>query len=315
MHSERDYLVKHIIPQLRKKCEERRIHLVEVDLRWGVTEEEAKTGQVLKYLLILILYIYIYTRLCLQEVDRCHIFAGLIGDRYGWTPSPQQVPDEVKVKYEWKAGHSVTAMEITQAFKQSKNCSFYFRNSSVYNSIPGNCKSDFVESQSEIAQRLSTLKQSIKTKKCPVFEYSPSFKGLDSNGKPILGDMEIFGEQFLANTWAAIEKDYPIETSPPDPLDIESAYHNQFLETRVKNFVGRQQAVDQMRDYIENGPNKPLVVSGGAGAGKSALMGHFASMYSNERRGDVIVHFVGASPQSTNIEHVLWRLTGELQRR
>jgi nephrocystin-3 len=48
MHSERDFLVKHVIPQLRKKCEERRIHLVEVDLRWGVTEEEAKTGQVLK---------------------------------------------------------------------------------------------------------------------------------------------------------------------------------------------------------------------------------------------------------------------------
>lgn len=56
MHSEREYLIKNVIPNLRKMCAERRLHLVEVDLRWGVTEEEAKSGKVLD--------------LCLSEVDK-----------------------------------------------------------------------------------------------------------------------------------------------------------------------------------------------------------------------------------------------------
>jgi telomerase protein component 1 len=68
MHSEREYLVKNIIPQLRKRCSERRLHLVEIDLRWGVTEQDAASGKVLQ--------------LCLQEVDKCDIFAGLLGERY-----------------------------------------------------------------------------------------------------------------------------------------------------------------------------------------------------------------------------------------
>ena len=39
MHAERDYLVKDVFPELREWCEERKIHLIDVDLRWGVTEK------------------------------------------------------------------------------------------------------------------------------------------------------------------------------------------------------------------------------------------------------------------------------------
>ncbi len=35
MHAERDYLVKRVLPRLYAWCEERRLHLVDVDLRWG----------------------------------------------------------------------------------------------------------------------------------------------------------------------------------------------------------------------------------------------------------------------------------------
>ena len=39
MHAERDYLVKRVFPQLRDWCERRKLRLVDIDLRWGVTEE------------------------------------------------------------------------------------------------------------------------------------------------------------------------------------------------------------------------------------------------------------------------------------
>lgn len=41
MHAERDYLVKEVFPALRGWCERRRLRLIDVDLRWGVTEVDA----------------------------------------------------------------------------------------------------------------------------------------------------------------------------------------------------------------------------------------------------------------------------------
>ena len=35
MHAERDYLVKEVFPELRDWCEERKLRLVDIDLRWG----------------------------------------------------------------------------------------------------------------------------------------------------------------------------------------------------------------------------------------------------------------------------------------
>ena len=41
MHAERDLLVKRVFPSLREKLAKYRIHLVDIDLRWGVTKEQA----------------------------------------------------------------------------------------------------------------------------------------------------------------------------------------------------------------------------------------------------------------------------------
>jgi hypothetical protein len=57
MHAERDHLVRFVLPELRERCAKRRLHLVDVDLRWGVTEEEAEQGKVLE--------------VCLNEIERC----------------------------------------------------------------------------------------------------------------------------------------------------------------------------------------------------------------------------------------------------
>src|SRR3989442_8765103 len=71
MQAERDHLVKFIFPQLRKLCEQRGVTWGEVDLRWGITQEQAERGEVLP--------------LCLAEISRCRpYFIGLLGERYGW---------------------------------------------------------------------------------------------------------------------------------------------------------------------------------------------------------------------------------------
>jgi hypothetical protein len=60
MQMERDELVKRTFPQLRRLCESRGGVWGEVDLRWGLTDEEAAEGQILP--------------VCLEEIDRCRPF-------------------------------------------------------------------------------------------------------------------------------------------------------------------------------------------------------------------------------------------------
>jgi WD40 repeat protein len=79
MHGERDYLNRFVFPELRGRCLRRGVEFVGVDLRWGVTEDETRQQGAV--------------RICLEEVDRCRpFFVCLLGDRYGWVPPPDEIP-------------------------------------------------------------------------------------------------------------------------------------------------------------------------------------------------------------------------------
>ena len=103
MQSERDMLVNKVFPRLRQIAYERNVTLTEVDLRWGITEEEAKSSKVVE--------------ICLDEIRNSHpFFIGLLGERYGWCPSKetliehQAMPD----RYEWLAADLDRGMSITE---------------------------------------------------------------------------------------------------------------------------------------------------------------------------------------------------------
>jgi hypothetical protein len=99
MQAEREELIKRIFPQLRKICEARGVTWGEVDLRWGVSDEQKVEGQVLP--------------IRLDEVRRCRpYFIGLLGDRYGWILDG--VEPAILAREPWLAGYrgrSVTEIE------------------------------------------------------------------------------------------------------------------------------------------------------------------------------------------------------------
>ena len=70
MQEERDTIVKHVLPLFRKICNERDINFSYVDLRWGVTGIQNEQAATLL--------------MCLREVEKCNIFIGCWGERYGW---------------------------------------------------------------------------------------------------------------------------------------------------------------------------------------------------------------------------------------
>ncbi|MFZ4616512.1 MAG: DUF4062 domain-containing protein [Rectinemataceae bacterium] len=81
MHSERDYLVARVFPELRERCRALEVEVIDVDLRWGVTEEEAEGGMVLD--------------ICLEEIEKSRpFFVALLGERYGWVPLPSAIDDK-----------------------------------------------------------------------------------------------------------------------------------------------------------------------------------------------------------------------------
>jgi len=79
MHAERDRLVRIVFPILRARCQKRGAEFVGVDLRWGVTSEEARRGEAL--------------RICMEEIEHCRpFFVCFLGERFGSVPPPSDVP-------------------------------------------------------------------------------------------------------------------------------------------------------------------------------------------------------------------------------
>lgn len=119
MHAERDYLVKVVFPKLRARLEQRRIHLVDIDLRWGVTQEQADNDRVLD--------------LCLDQIDTCRpFFIGLLGERYGWVPETLPDLDEsCSGVVPALTGKSITELEILHGVlrnpRMQRHAAFCFR--------------------------------------------------------------------------------------------------------------------------------------------------------------------------------------------
>lgn len=107
MHAERDTLVKNVFPELREWCEARRLHLVDIDLRWGVTEQDATENKRV-------------VQVCLDRIDQCRpFFLCFLGQRRGWVPAPDDVGEDTLVRFPALSKHlgtcSVTELEILHA--------------------------------------------------------------------------------------------------------------------------------------------------------------------------------------------------------
>ena len=86
MQDERTYLMKFSFPKLRKLAAERDVTLTEIDLRWGITEEESKSGKVVE--------------ICLREIENSiPFFIGIIGNRYGWVPAKEDLGGNVTERF------------------------------------------------------------------------------------------------------------------------------------------------------------------------------------------------------------------------
>eukprot|EP01125_Pyxidicula_operculata_P019749 TRINITY_DN7182_c0_g1_i1.p1 TRINITY_DN7182_c0_g1~~TRINITY_DN7182_c0_g1_i1.p1 ORF type:complete len:1565 (+),score=417.22 TRINITY_DN7182_c0_g1_i1:40-4734(+) len=343
MHGERDYLTRHVFPELQERCQKLKVHVHPVDLRWGVTSDDTENA----------------LELCLTELDSCRpFFIGLLGERYGWVPSSYKVPDEPK--FDWikttPLGKSITHLEMEYGVLRSPKAAraaFYLRNQSFLSSVPAKYKTDFIEEKQSNSESLIDLKDRIKSivPSQYVFDNYPcEWRGVVDE-KPMVGGLEDFGKHVLETFWQHLKEEFPErEEKEENPLEVERGYHERFIESHSKLFIGRKGLLSKIREFVDKSPLStsvapvastttsttagatpapagagaqslhtiPLVIVGQPGSGKTSLVSYFANSYLKETRSDaktntfVLPHFIGAAPGSTNIRSTLTRIISEL---
>ncbi len=295
MQEERDYLVKYTFPQLRKLCESRGVVWGEVDLRWGITDEEQAEGQVLP--------------VCLEEIQRCRpYFIGLLGERYGWIP--EQISDDLIERQPWLNDHrerSVTELEMLYGVLRKESMQgqafFYFRDPTYLDRLPvGTDPSRFKSESPDAQKKLDALKHRLRQAQaegnCLVREPYP--------------DPKTLGAWILEDFTALINERFP-EGSQLDPLDRDALDHEAFAQSRARVYIGRQEYIDRLDAHVaSDGP--PLVLLGDSGSGKSALLANWFLGYQQAHPEMLsIIHFIGATPASTDWAAMLRRIMGELK--
>lgn len=309
MQAERDELIKRIFPQLRKLCEQRGVTWSEVDLRWGITEQQSERGEVLP--------------ICLAEIQRCRpYFIGLLGERYGWVPD--EIPRELIEQEPWLAHHvehSVTELEILHGVlndpTMADHALFYFRDPAFVDSLSREQKVDCLElptgeeiqklGHAEAERRAADRREKLQALKSQIKASCLLLRENYANPRAL-------GELVLADLTEIIERLYP-KDSEPDPLDREAMEHESFAESRARVYIGRQEYFDRL-DAHARGSRPPLVVLGESGLGKSALLAKWTQRHRRSHKKQfVLIHFIGASAQSADWAATLRRVMGELKRR
>jgi len=311
MQEERDNLVKRCLPKLKRYCNERDVALSFVDLRWGVTTAQSEGAAT--FLTIL------------KEIDKCDVFIGILGDRYGWCISQQGLsghttsPQDELLKntfivaseqgYGWLRNfkdRSVTEVEmrmILQGFADSRARSkaawFYFRDPYyVKENIIDAEKANFVSEGPYEATKLNQLKADIQNSSFPSQQYNRPSHLLDL----IYEDLQQF-----------VNRKFP-EKSVLSEEESERFRHNSYASSLCRVYMPLDKMFMALDKYASSNTETPLIIFGEGGTGKSALLANWLQRYRDQHPEVVLVsHFVGCSSASTNYHSLLYRLMWEIQ--
>jgi nephrocystin-3 len=285
MNNDRKALVDHVFPEISRRCKERGIGFTYVDLRWGITSEEVDQG--------------LATPICFQQIDNCQpFFVGLLGEYYGSTILPEQIKAACKA-YPWIAqgylNRSITELEILYSiFNVGQNHSddqhqalvenalFYFRDPNSADTV--------AETDSEKRAKQANLKQRLHHKGChiEVYNQADDLKNL-----------------VIEPLWEKINNRFPDNLTEQQKINFE---HDAFANSRQRVYIKRQADFDRLKQHLKN-YQKPLIIHGESGSGKTALLANWAAEYQEDHPDELVFwHFCGSSPDSTDPIDLLRRI-------
>lgn len=221
MQSERNYLVEHTFQTFRHIAEQRHVEFSVVDLRWGVTEEEAQQGKVIE--------------ICLNEINNTRpFFIGLIGSRYGWCPTHEDIIKNQRllnlypcVQQYIEQGLSMTEIEMQYGVLNAADkvyANFYIKN--AYET--GNTS----EEKLKLDNLRHTITQKAKEGLCEMDYYDDSMQ---------------LGEKILKSLIALLDELYPVESTDEISMLVERQH---FLLNQMQAVYENESAQEIMSQAI-----------------------------------------------------------------
>ena len=333
MHGERNYLVKRVFPALSQWCAAHRLRLRDIDLRWGITEEDSMENRRT-------------VEICLANIDRCRpFFLCFIGQRRGWVPEAQDIADhtfESFPKLKEKLGASVTEMEVIHALidpmrRQTLSDAdaltrafFYLRDDAYLQDIHSpSLLNIYTNRSSDDPARDDRLLEAFRSQTIPATRRPCRTYGCrwDPAGTtPELGAVRgapagitdgaltdfVFGGKplcavVLEDLKAAIRDRYQLteDATHDTALSRELEQQSLFLHTAGESFIERAGDLLPFESYVRGASCKPLILTAPAGMGKSSLLAHWilGAPY------QVYYRFIGRSDRAgtaTGIAYSLW---------
>jgi tetratricopeptide (TPR) repeat protein len=270
MDEERNAIVK-VFNELKIEANKRNVILTMVDLRWGVTEEEAKTGKVLS--------------ICLSEIEHSHpFFIGLLGSRYGSSPNLKELENnnELEERYPWirkdiENELSITEIEIRYGVLRNPSevdAAFFIRKT------PNNIPDD--------NERLTKLKEDVRDKEGVTSDDYNSIEDLCQ--KVRVRVINIMDKYFGVSDNTILAKERMAQ------LAYINTYHAHYIKNNINHKV-----VD---DFI-HGERQYLVIYGPSGIGKSAMIANWIKENIDTLPYQMIYYFLGNSTMSNNYRTIL----------
>ena len=301
MHAERDYLVKHVFPELAQWCEERLIRFYDVDLRWGVTTDEEENENAVTT--------------CLDSIDDCRpFFLCFLGQRRGWIPFQRENDIQQNMfntfpQIVQSIRRSITEIEIEHALlapmlrivdhqevfsAPTKHALFFFRNdpfqhitlTNEYESIYKNAETD----RNEADRELERFKAKIQAKwpvqfydcKWNPVQMSPELSSYGNVAVGRLHDFSVNGislkECVLDMLKRAIGEEFPdhLSSAPEDIFQKDILDQTIFGETAREGYVMREDNFEALDQYLAGDEKRILSLISPEGCGKTTLLAAWA---------------------------------------
>ena len=276
MQEERDVLVK-LFRELATEGQRRGVDIKLVDLRWGVTDDQRRTGRVIST--------------CLQEIDSSRpFFIGILGDRYGWIPTSEElrINPELRERYPvvdryCEDGLSMTEIEMRYGVldTESKDDSLFL--------IKRNAKHE--------NERHHRLSEELTSGKVNHAYYSSVEELAETTRKAM---MEV------------LDRKFPRLSDIPEWEQYE-VMHANIAKGQRSGYVPYGDYLARLDQWLRS-DSQHLVVTGESGSGKSALISEWIG---RNAFGDykVMYHFIGNGlAEGSHLEvqrHFLSRLEHE----
>nr|MDO8115549.1 DUF4062 domain-containing protein [Candidatus Sigynarchaeota archaeon] len=287
MEQERRELSSKVFPRLRHLCNDRGVSFEDIDLRWGITEEQSRMKEVIN--------------VCLTEVENCKpFFIGILGDRYGWIPTKDDVEPDLytmfpTIKESIDRGTSLTEIEMLHgALNNPKmaDCTFFYCKS------PSRAGERAIPEEDRSAKaKLADLKGRIAKSGLPVREYD----SIEQFSTLVNDDFSQF-----------IRKHFP-KKSVNSQWAMERIYQDMIIKNNVALHVRVKKNFSRLEKHFHSS-SPPLIVLGETGSGKTALLSTWAHVARS--RSDVtlvLFHNLSASKNSGDYKFIVKRILAEIK--